>query len=1047
MKTRTYLKLLLSSTAIVALGASPSFAQDDSSAPSVNDEVVVTGSRIKKSTFSSPVSMDVLNADAAKIEGIADIGGLLQTATAASGSNQITAAVSTAYVANGGVGAETIGLRGLGANRTLDLVNGRRAGPSGTRGSIDAFDLGSIPLLGVEQVDILKDGASAIYGSDAIAGVVNYITDKSDGAEIDLYTQIAEEGSGEIFRGSATYGDSFERGRFRVTADYYKREELARKDRSYLDCTQNYTFTDASLSTRADVIDPRTGNPQCGGTIWGQVWVYDYGSDNLAPNPRNIILQFDRGGNLGNFIPSVPATQDGSGIGTPPGWFQVEYFPDDIAGNPLFAGFDATSNFQNAVTDLYPEMQSRDSVVPELERMTLMGDVEYELTDNITAYGEALFNRRETYVNGHKQYWTYQYGESAAVFGGGANTNPISAGWTGDNTWFSPTPVVEHGDEEVKIDYWRLVGGLRGSFGESGPFPGWDWDVYAQHSNSSGEYTEQIIRNDAIAPYNFQTSSCVGQTSPGATATTNTGETVTIAGRPCVDLPWFSPDFLAGDLSQAERDFLLDSDTGTTDFTQTTIEGYVTGDVIDMPGGKLQAALGYFFQRDEITDRPSDTTLAGNEFQGSQAGITTGVQSTNAIYGEVSIPLVRDYPLFENLELIGSGRYTEITSENRDGRSISVDGFNYRATANWQIIPALRLRGTIGTSFRAPALYEQFLADESSSLRQSAIDPCIGWANALTGGDITQQIADNCAVAGIPSDYAGAPIAASILTGGGFGVLEPETSQNYTAGFVLRPSFADLSLSVDYFDITIKGEIGTLSAGAIVQGCYDSVDFPNDPLCGFFDRGVDNTGDFRIDTINVAFINISEQSNRGIDATLNYTTETPWGNFNLNSQVTHQLESQRQLLTESSTEFFNGGFGEPEWTGLANMTLTPSDNLLLRWGVDYIGKTNGLRTRFDQTADLSGQLDANGGYTLSQDGTTVFNKYETEAMFYHSLSAQYKYDGGWTLRAGVNNVFDEHPPAVSNVTTGVVRNGNSPIVSQYDLLGRRFFFNISKKFN
>mgnify|MGYP000353789981 CR=1 FL=1 len=220
----TTLKFLLHTSAIVAIGMGTAYAQN-STAPSPEDEVVVTGSRIKKSTFTSPVSMDVLDADAAKIEGIADIGGLLQTATAASGSNQVNAAISVAYVSNGGVGSETVGLRGLGAGRTLDLINGRRAGPSGTRGSISAFDLGSIPLLGVERVDILKDGASSIYGSDAIAGVVNYITSTEEGGEIDLYTEIPENSGGEVFRGSATYGKNLDRGRFRITGDYYKREE------------------------------------------------------------------------------------------------------------------------------------------------------------------------------------------------------------------------------------------------------------------------------------------------------------------------------------------------------------------------------------------------------------------------------------------------------------------------------------------------------------------------------------------------------------------------------------------------------------------------------------------------------------------------------------------------------------------------------------------------------------------------------------------------------------------------------------------------------
>ena len=131
-----------------------------------------------------------------------------------------------------------------------------------------------------------------------------------------------------------------------------------------------------------------------------------------------------------------------------------------------------------------------------------------------------------------------------------------------------------------------------------------------------------------------------------------------------MDVRWFDPNFLAGELTQGEIDFLLDEDTGRTDFTQTTIEGYVSGKVMDVPAGELGAALGVFYQRDEINDRPSDSVLTGNVFQGSQAGITTGVQSTKALYGELSIPLVKDKTFFEDVEMSLSGRYSEITSKH-----------------------------------------------------------------------------------------------------------------------------------------------------------------------------------------------------------------------------------------------------------------------------------------------------------------------------------------------------------------------------------------------
>ena len=1052
---------LLGSTALLALLSYPAYAQDDVdtvetevSEDEPGDKVVVTGSRIRQDTFSSPVAIDVLEVEDAKVEGIADISGLLQSATAASGSTQITNAVSTGFVANGGVGAETVGLRGLGANRTLDLVNGRRAGPSGTRGSVSSFDLGSIPLVGVERVDILKDGASSVYGSDAIAGVINYITDKSDSKSVDFFTSLPGEGAGEVFRASATYGETFDNSRFRVTADYYKAKELARKDRDYLDCDTNYSFTDSSFSERADFIDPRTGQPQCSGTIWGQVWVYDYGSDNIAQNPRNLIFQYDYpGDNLGNFLPEIPTSMNG-GLVAPPGWYQVEYngsaYDTDHTIGSLYEGL-VTGTAPNAVTNLYSPVERNDSVTPEVERITLMGDYEHEFGNGITAYAEGLFNRRTNYVNAHKQYWTYQYGESAF---GTPNPETVGPGWGGDLSWFSPTPIVEHGDEEVTVDYYRAVAGLRGQFSESLPLIGsWDWDVYGQYSDSHGEYWEQHVRADAIFPYNFVIGdycSAGGATTPGASGTIE-GETVTIEGVPCTPVRWFDPQFLAGELTDAERTMLLDSDAGYTDFEQTTFEGFISGDVIELPAGTLGAAVGLFYQKDEIYDRPSDTTLLGNEFFGSSAGITTGTQETQAVFGELSVPILRDKPLFQYLSVAVSGRYSEITSEHQDGRSITVDGTNYRATLDWRVNDIVRFRASQGTSFRAPGLFEQFLADESSSLRQS-VDPCIGWGTAVGNGDITQQVADNCAAEGIPDDYSGAPISATVLQGGGFGVLEPEESENFTIGAVFTPhfDFADVSFAVDYFDITVLDEIDTLTATQIVNGCYSSENFATEPLCDLVDRGFeltppDPTVPNRIAEVRATFINVNEQVNQGIDYTLQVRKPTKFGDLSIFAQASNQLEDEILLLAADSTEFLNGGIGEPKWTGFANVTLEPSSALTLRWSMDWIGEMEGLRDIYSETEDYSGEAElVDGYYTISQENVDqVFWKTKLEQTIYHGVSAQYVWEHGVTLRAGVNNLFDEHPPATSYSASA----GNTSLLaSQHDLLGRRFFFNLTKEF-
>ena len=306
---------VFSSPALLAQSAIESEAIEAAAgeqAESAVEEVVVTGSRISRDVFSSSSPMEVILMESAEVQGIGDIATLLQTTPVAAGSPQVTAASSTAFVQNGGTGAQTLSLRGLGANRTLVLLNGRRAGPAGVRGGVSSFDFNVLPLAAIERVEILKDGASSIYGSDAVAGVVNIITDKSDGGTFDAFVSQPSKSGGEVSRVTLSFGETRDKLRYRGTADYYKREELAKGDRDYFSCGEQYIF-DPNSSTpgkRADVIDPRTGKPHCTDLLWGHVWIYDY-----TDLPGRAKAQFDYDGNLGDTIPSF---EDFENMNTPP---------------------------------------------------------------------------------------------------------------------------------------------------------------------------------------------------------------------------------------------------------------------------------------------------------------------------------------------------------------------------------------------------------------------------------------------------------------------------------------------------------------------------------------------------------------------------------------------------------------------------------------------------------------------------------------------------------------------------------------------------------
>ncbi|USQ94618.1 TonB-dependent receptor plug domain-containing protein [Caulobacter sp. RL271] len=1002
---------LLASTIIagLAVGAAlPAMAQtaaplqttQDAAKASDNAEVeavVVTGSRIKRSAFNSPDPIQVISAEQGQLRGIATATGLLQSSTIASGSPQVTSAISSALVTDGGPGSETVSLRGLGPNRTLVLLNGRRAGPAGTRGGVSAFDLNVLPLAVIDHVDILKDGASSIYGSDAVAGVVNIITKRdTDGIDAEMFYSQPQKHGGEQYSASASFAKTFDRGFFSLSYEYFKKAEQSNGQRSYTDCGRSY-ITDSS-GKRKDTIDPRTGQVQCRDRLYDQIWLYDFNFSGLAGK-----LQYDYTGKIGGLIPRVPA--GGGYPGAPAGFYVVGYSDDPQAAD--IGVLDYNSPFNLAA-----------SLTPRTERNTIFAQGAFDITSSVEAYGEILLNRRATKTNGYRQFWSYQYT---------GDYDPFSAGFTGDYI-LSPTPVTNRSRAGQRVDYQRYVGGLRGDFGGIDFLKGWDWDIFTQYSHSKGLYSQDVILQDAVDSADGRrdgnpadpstwarglgargnsiirpTASCAGYVTP-------------ISKRQCVDVSWVSPDFLAGKYTPAEEAFLFDTETGKTIYKQLVFEGSVSGNLFKLPAGDVGVALGFHYRKDSINDTPGAITLAGNSWGLSAAGVTKGDDLAREVYGELSVPLLKDMFLAERLDLSLSGRHTKVNSYGEDD--------TYKIGLNWQIIPSLRLRATRGTSFRAPALFELYKNAQTDFVSQRLVDPCIRWGQNLAQGNITQRVADNCRADGIPDAYTGQGAQATTTSSGGKGNLEAETSLAKTYGVIWTPKFADLQVAVDYFDINVKNEVTQLGSDVIVKECYKSLNFPTDKLCSLFKR---DPGSHLVTDITDNYINIAEQINRGIDLTVRYGVQLPW-----DIRMTTELQSTWQLKdTEAkfadTVKDLNGLVGDPDWTGQLNLSFQKGDWTGF-WGIDMVGKASDAETEADTNA-----------------AGTLFYKIHTEFTAYHNVSLRRQFEG-WSITGGVSNLFDEHPPAVSYLQGQYSTVGGSVLSSQYDYLGRRAFLNIKAHF-
>jgi iron complex outermembrane receptor protein len=1029
----------------IALGlSSPAAAQETDAEPAVDaadsvaegevatEEPVITvvGSRIGATTaFNSPDPITIIDPEIAIKEGRFDTASMLQSSPIAAGSTQITSALSSNFVTNGGPGAQTVDLRGLGPNRTLVLLNGRRAGPAGTRGAVSSFDLNVLPISLVQDVQVLKTGASSVYGSDAIAGVVLISTKTNfDGFSVGGNVTAPLDSGGEEYRINAIWGKDFGRGHILVAGDYSHTNELARGDRSYLACPEAYTFRPDG--SRADLIDPRTGQYHCEDLRWGHVWTYNL-IDNLqldgpggpntgantSPNGETVLMQFQYPGEtLG--IPAFGAPDYEGDFFAPAGWFPV--------------GYDTPST---AVQNAYHPFVEQQTIIPETDLYTIYAEGSFEITDNIELFGEFLFNRRETYQNGWRQFWNFGYTGDLYGTGAGNTYNYWGGGWGGIN-WISPTAITDHSDSSQKVDYYRGVGGLRGGFGGDSS---WKWEAYSQYSRSVGRYrTEQILQDSYDLGYEQGfgvIGSCVGMTTP-------------ISGKQCVDIPWTDPYFLAGVITPQQAEFLFDWEEGKTVYTQLTFEGSVTGNLIELPAGPLAVALGGTFRKDEIEDVPGEITRAGNAWGASTSGITAGDSETSELFGELRVPILADAPFFQELTLSAGGRLTNVKATRAsDGVSDSDNGnFTYKLGLNWAVNDWVRFRGSYGTSFRAPALFEQFLADETSFPSQRSIDPCRQWAAEVAAGRISQRIADNCAADGIPGNHPAAGVTATSISQGGLGVLESETSRSWVVGGVLTPRFdflgdTRLSIAVDYFDIKVEGEIAQLGARNILFGCYGSEDFPNDPLCSLFTRGQTSAPN-NVNEVFDKFINIASQHNSGVDVTINLRQDLgSWGTVNLTSDMTWQTRDTVILLDASQPESDNGEAGSPDWVGDFRLNWqTPDPNLSLFYSVNVIGGTSNEEDFLEDNGDDPCFQNIVAYGTYCPDLTTP-------TVFYHNASISYDFMDGLTLTAGVSNIFDRRPPRVS-VLNGAQITMMGPVVaaSQYSFIGRRAFINVTADF-
>ncbi len=963
-----------------------SAAQADEDTTTTIDEVVVTGSRIRRGKeFTSDQPIQVVTAETLSQRGVPDVAAGLQGASVAAASYQFNDQW-TGYVTPGGGGTQTLSLRGLGEQRTLILLNGRRAGPAGTRGQVQAFDLNVIPQSQVERFEILKDGASSIYGSDAVAGVVNVITRRDvDGGSFNVFASQPFEGGGEQYRFDAGWGRTFDRGYFNAAAEYYDAKILRQMDRDYTACAADFVF-DPQTGDRLDYVDPRTG---------------DYKCYNL-PNGYMIT-------SIGNFVPE-------SHYGT-------TYDYNVPGNNSPFPGYARISRAGYPGTYLYAPYESaifnRASVISPVQRGTINITAGYKITPNMELYTELLANRRKSHQISAAQVFQ-SFAQVNTVYGA---PNVLPASNPNNVLGVDARTVAEYPSENnQEVKYYRAVVGLRGAvdlFGRN-----FDYDIYGQSSYSDAVYNA----GDRIYLDRF-----VALNSPDV-ACTNTPLGGNVSNFNCADLPdgipWMSDRVLAGNFTQQERDFLFFREEGTTTYEHSYIEGILNTDhLFSLPAGPVGAAVGFQVRHEAIDDTPGEQARLRNVALFSSAGRTKGDDDIREVFAEFQVPVFDAVPVIGSLDINLSGRISDYESYGTND--------TYKVSANWTLTPEWRLRASVGTSFRAPALYELYLGNQTGYGAQSSVDPCIDYDNS----GVSSDVAAACAALGIPGDYlAVSASSATIFTNGGKGLLRAETADTQNFGVIWTPRFARLNVAVDYFDTQINDEVDQFGSYNIIEQCL----LGKDEFCGLFDR---DPVSHAIRTVNNSYVNIAQQNARGIDLTINYMRNVGGGVFNVATQNSWMLEDHTVLLGGVEEDYLGTTFGTkgPQYAGNIDLTFVKG-GWTWYYGVSAIGRGSDLSqpgvygvepwTRY---ADFANGIDSDDCSLVNS--YCVGNKFYTEFSTYHSASLTYEVND-WNFQVGINNLFDENPPFQS---TGAFLTGSATLTG-YDMRGRRGFVRVGRTF-
>ena len=1022
---------LLSRSGLAALAvmATPVMAQDiPQSAPSdapeaaPDGEIIVTGSRLRQGIENSAVPLQLLGAEDLQETGTVDLAEAIIELPGVSSS--ISPQSSNNLIQTSGL--STISLRRLGDDRTLVLINGKRA--VSNSGNSDRVSLSTIPEGFIRRVEVTSGGASAVYGSDAIAGVANFILeDNFEGFEFTGRYLTPEASGGEDMRIGFTAAQKFadDRG-YVMLGGSYRDFNAIRVDSTRPEALLALEFDDPDVSSNNSFAN-EINQPGC---------------DPARENKHCLLGSLSQSTPGGVFEGTDAWFRDGR-------WFNDRSLqPDDRTGTQDFFGDFDGYNFREGL-----------SLQGDRQIFNVGANITYEFSPAVELSILGLYNFIESSTLGG--FETLNDSDTFAVRrldGGGApvldeNGNFIydteTIGNMASNHPFIPPEVEETRSGSVDFDRrlvelgqqqrlnnretFRLIGGLSGDLSDR-----FSYEVFSTY----GKFTQAQTNT---GEFNFRKA----QNALNIEANGNSGfQCVDAAARAegCVPLNIFG----AGTISQEAADYIRYIGRADQSRTQFTAGGFVRGDLFDIWAGPVQAVFGVEYRYEgQKTDGDSDGDPVGgldgdpttDDFDQTSLATFPTIDVSYRVkeaFGEVDFPLIEDKL---NLQLAG-----RVADYNTVGTI-----FSYNAGVVFRPFDDLRLRAQYSRAQRAPNLTEIFSPPRPDS--DSLTDPCEGLLPdgtgivplSGTGGDAADLaiVSANClATGGVQAYFADPenidPGTGEILAFDGPGTVQgpnagnpnvqEETADTYTVGAVFTPSFIpNLTLVVDYYRIDIKDAITAISTQDTVDLCYSAADFPNNRFCDVIRRNPVNGSVTEV-------INFQENLNRelveGIDAQLLYRFEPGFipGRFDFDLRYSHYLAQEVEFEGIGGTIVTTSPLGE---------IGSPNDEF--RASVGY--RNGGFRLAYTMTYQGGGVDD------LETDGDPLDDRYyRVKGQDYHRIYAGYDFgpDDNFRIYGGVNNLFDDYGPFVP---TGLDNGSSLNIVSNLnDPAGREFYMGVRARF-